>query len=94
MLVFLLGNSNPMQVVQYNLKPYNVYFKCVWQNLDFLHKRSLVLIWHLFHFLVCRQSAKAKRAAILFKKKQFISSLDFVYWKMNIISYPIKRLEK
>ena len=58
-----------MQIVQYNLKLYNVYFKCVWQNLDFLHKRSLVLNWPLFHFLVCLQSAIPKRAAILFNKK-------------------------
>ena len=64
-----------MHIAHSNLKSYNVYFKCFFflasarQNLDFVHKRSFVLIWPLPQFLVCLQSAKPKRAAILFYKK-------------------------
>ena len=38
------------------------------QNIDFVHKKSLVLTWPLFILFVCLQSAKPKRAAIFFYK--------------------------
>ena len=57
------------------IKSFNVYFNLyvflpsALKNLDFVRKRSFVLTRPLFPFLSCLQSAKHKRAAILFYKK-------------------------
>ena len=66
-----INNKNFAYLVTIKLVTYYKmwFLASVRRNLDFVHKRSLVLIWPLFQFLVCRQSAKPKRAAILFYKK-------------------------
>ena len=85
--------------MQSNLKSYNVYFKCVfWRQfgriLILYTKEVWYLLWPCFSFWCVSGLPKPKEQPFHFIKKQFLSVLDFVHWEMNIISYPIKRLNK
>ena len=59
----------------------NVYFLAsVRQNLDFVHKRSLVLTWPLFHFLCTSSLPNPKQQPFCFIK---CSSLSFGFHSLG-----------